>query len=69
LGALVRNHALVDGNKRLAWAAPVVLYNLNGFELQPPSVDEAVELVVAVAAGHVEPTKLCGRLAMWTSER
>jgi hypothetical protein len=47
----------------------VCTHNLNGFELQPPSVDEAVELVVAVAAGHMEPTKLCGRLAMWTSQR
>src|SRR6266536_3445593 len=30
----------------------VVFYDLNGFDLEPRSVDEAVELVVAVAAGQ-----------------
>jgi death-on-curing protein len=69
LEAVVRNHALVDGNKRLAWAAVVVLYDLNGFDLDPPSVDEAVELVVAVAAGQMELTKLTERLASWAYQR
>jgi death-on-curing protein len=65
LDAVVRNHALVDGNKRLGWAAVVVFYDLNGFALVPPSVDEAVELVVAVAAGHLELETLAGQLATW----
>jgi death on curing protein len=69
LDAVVRNHALVDGNKRLAWAAVVVFYDLNGFELDPPAVDEAVELVVAVAVGHIEVSKLSERLASWASPR
>ncbi len=69
LEAIVRNHALVDGNKRLAWAAAVVLYDLNGFDLQPPSVDEAVELVVSVTAGQMELGKLTERLASWTYQR
>ena len=66
LDAVVRLHALVDGNKRLGWAATVVFYDLNGFDLDPPSVDEAVALVVAVAAGHVGLDKLSERLASWT---
>ena len=37
LEAVVRNHALVDGNKRLGWAAAVVFYDLNGFDLDPPA--------------------------------
>jgi death on curing protein len=65
LEAVVRNHALVDGNKRLGWASAVVFYDLNGFDLVAPSVDEAVELVVAVAAGHLELEKLSERLAAW----
>jgi death on curing protein len=69
LEAVVRDHALVDGNKRLAWAAVVVLYDLNGFDLDPPSVDEAVELVVTVAAGQTELTKLTERLASWATPR
>lgn len=69
LDAVVRHHALVDGNKRLGWAAAVVLYDLNGFDLDPPSVDEAVDLVVAVAAGHLELDKLSQILAGWVRAR
>jgi death on curing protein len=69
LEAVVRNHALVDGNKRLGWAAVVVFYDLNGLDLEPLSVDEAVELVVAVAAGQMELAKLTERLAGWASPR
>ena len=69
LEAVVRHHALVDGNKRLGWAAAAVFYDLNGFDLDPPTVDEAVELVVAVAAGHMELAKLSERLASWASQR
>jgi death-on-curing protein len=64
LDAVVRLHALLDGNKRLGWAATVVFYDLNGLGLKPPSVDEAVELVVA--AGHMELDKRSERLAGWT---
>ena len=31
LESVVRNHALVDGNKRLGWLSVVVLYGLNEF--------------------------------------
>jgi len=69
LEAIARNHALIDGNKRLAWAAALVLYDLNGFELEASSVDDAVELVVTVAKGSLELTKLAERLATWTRPR
>jgi death on curing protein len=67
--AVVRHHALVDGNKRLGWAAAAVFYDLNGIDLDPPSVDEAVDLVVAVAAGTMELSKLAERLASWANWR
>ena len=44
----------MDGNKRLGWSSVVVFYDLNGIDLDPPGVDEAVDLVVAVAAGHLD---------------
>jgi death on curing protein len=69
LDAVVRNHALVDGNKRLGWASAVVFYDVNGFDLVAPSVAEAVDLVVAVAAGHLELEKLSERLATWAVSR
>jgi death-on-curing protein len=69
LDAVVRHHALVDGNRRLGWAAAVVFYDLNGFDLDPPGVDQAVELVVAVAAGHLALEKLAEQLASWAVSR
>jgi death on curing protein len=53
LHSLVRNHALVDGNKRLAWLAAVVFIDLNGHTLD---VDDgaAFELVMAAAEGHLD---------------
>jgi death-on-curing protein len=53
LHSLARNHALVDGNKRLAWLAIYVFCAKNGLELDP-SDDDAYDLVVAVAAGSLE---------------
>lgn len=52
LQSLCGNHALVDGNKRLAWASTVVFLVLNG---HPPRVDQdaAVDLVMAVASGEL----------------
>ncbi|HEX3977111.1 MAG TPA: type II toxin-antitoxin system death-on-curing family toxin [Solirubrobacteraceae bacterium] len=51
--SLARNHALVDGNKRLAWAATRVFCLLNGRDLVV-QVDEAEALVQAVARGELE---------------
>ena len=51
--SLARNHALVDGNKRLAWAATRVFCLLNGHDLSF-AVDEAEALVLAVARGELD---------------
>jgi death on curing protein len=45
------NHALIDGNKRLAWTSSRVFLALNGTSLQDVDVDQAEEFVLAVAAG------------------
>lgn len=57
LHSLVRNHALVDGNKRLAWAATRVFCILNGRDLAY-SVDEAEALMLAAAAGELDVPQL-----------
>jgi death on curing protein len=69
LEAVVRNHALLDGNKRLGWAATVVLYDLNGFDLKPQTVDDAVELVLAVAGGTIDLRKIREQLIAWVHEQ
>lgn len=51
--SLARNHALVDGNKRLAWAATRVFCLLNGYDVAL-GVDEAETLVLAVARGDLD---------------
>nr|WP_250649038.1 MULTISPECIES: type II toxin-antitoxin system death-on-curing family toxin [unclassified Actinomyces] len=51
LESIVRNHALVDGNKRLGWMSLVVFLGLNGANLDEPD-DEAYDLVVSVAEGR-----------------
>jgi death on curing protein len=33
LRSLARNHPFIDGNKRTAWAAASVFYEINGFEI------------------------------------
>ncbi len=62
LHSLVRNHALVDGNKRLGWLAAVVFLDLNG---QPVALDddEAFELVMMTAVGEIEVEEIAERLA------
>ncbi|MCH1883214.1 type II toxin-antitoxin system death-on-curing family toxin [Agrococcus sp. ARC_14] len=50
--SIVRGHPLVDGNKRLGWLAVVVLYGLNGVELDAED-DVAFDLVVGLAAGEI----------------
>jgi len=48
--SLARNHALVDGNKRLAWSATRAFCLLNGHDVHS-TVDDAEQLVLAAAAG------------------
>lgn len=51
LHSVCMNHALIDGNKRLAWAAARVFLGLNGVEFSDVDVDQAERFVLAVAAG------------------
>lgn len=60
LHSVARNHPLVDGNKRLALAATIAFYGLNGLRLTM-SNDAAYELIVAVAAGELDDVKQIAR--------
>ena len=53
LHSLARNHGLVDGNKRLALAATLAFYGINGIRLTLTN-DQAYDLVVSVAAGQLD---------------
>ena len=51
LHSLATNHALIDGNKRLALAAILAFYGANGLRLTITN-DEAYRLVMRVAGGQ-----------------
>lgn len=53
LHSLATNHALIDGNKRLALAATIAFYGVNGHRLTLTN-DEAYELIMDVAAGKLD---------------
>jgi death-on-curing protein len=53
LHLLVRTPALVDGNKRLAWAATRVLCIIDGRELDY-TVDDAEHVTLGAAAGDLD---------------
>ena len=52
LESVARNHALIDGNKRLAWALTVLFLWING-TTHTFSTDDAFDLVVGVASGRI----------------
>ena len=53
LHSVCMNHALVDGNKRLAWASARVFLALNGVPLADVDVDPAERFVITVADGSL----------------
>jgi death on curing protein len=62
--SLARNHALVDGNKRLAWAATRTFCLLNERDIGY-DVDDAERVVLGVAAGDIDVPEL----AQWIDDR
>ena len=63
--AVNRNHALADGNKRLAWFVTVAFLELNGVDLVVDDVGAADQFLRAVAAGDVDSDEV----AAWVRER
>jgi death on curing protein len=61
LHSLARNHALVDGNKRLAWLATVVFLDLNAHATSV-SHDEAFDVVMDVSKGLLDVDEIATRL-------
>jgi death-on-curing protein len=50
LQSLLKNHALVDGNKRLGWLATAVFLELNGVAVAAIANDDVFNFVVGLAA-------------------
>jgi len=61
--SLASNHALVDGNKRLALLATVVFLRINGYDLDLTE-DEAFDLTMSVATGQLDADGIQKRLQL-----
>ena len=53
LYGLARNHAFIDGNKRIAVLSTLQFLNKNGLDLDLHPAEEAFKTVVHVASGHL----------------
>ena len=67
LESLARNHALIDGNKRLAWVSTKLFLALNGADLQGPTPTAIDQFVRAVAQGQREMAEIGQQLRLWST--
>ena len=63
LDSITKNHALVDGNKRLAWLSTMVFCDLNGLAPQLTD-DEVFELVWEIASSQMDVASIAERLRL-----
>ena len=61
--SVAKNHALVDGNKRLAWLCTVVFCDLNGMTPHI-SDDDAFQLVWDAASSEIDLEEIAERLRL-----
>lgn len=67
--SIARNHALVDGNKRLALAGGIAFLGINGLRLTM-SNDEAYDLIISIATGQLDDVQdIAGVLRAKTEAR
>jgi death-on-curing protein len=65
LESLARNHALIDGNERLAWVATRYFLISNGADIRAPSPQEGDRFVRDVAQGRLELAAIAEVLRRW----
>jgi death-on-curing protein len=61
---LAKNHAFVDGNKRVAFLSIGVFLTINGYRLAADQVN-AIETMLALASGQLEE----GDLSIWIARK
>ena len=67
LHSMLRNRALLDGNKRTGWVLCVLFYRLNGYE-EHYDEDAMFEFILDVAAGELEDIgEIARSLSVWFS--
>jgi death-on-curing protein len=67
--SIARNHALVDGNKRLTLGALIAFLGVNGRRLTLTN-DDAYDLIIAIAAGELaDVAEIADRIRVGSDER
>ena len=69
LHSIVKNHALVDGNKRLGWLATAVFLEINGSSVAGASNEAVYDLVMDVAASAPAVEQIAAALEDLTGRR
>ena len=69
LQSIVKNHALVDGNKRLGWLATGTFLELNGVGVTHVHNDDVYDFVIGVAAGREDVSEIALRLEQLVTRR
>jgi death-on-curing protein len=62
LHSLVKNHPLVDGNKRLGWLATAVFLEINNVNVTDIPNDDVYRFVVRIAGGQHDVAELAADL-------
>ena len=62
LQSIVKDQALVDGNRRLGWLATAVFMEINGVEISRADNNDVYDLVNDVAAAHPDLEEIALRL-------
>lgn len=62
LHSILKNHALVDGNKRLGWLATAVFLEINGIEVTHVTNDSVYDFVIDTTVGRDELAAIADQL-------
>lgn len=66
---LSKNHAMPDGNKRLAYVCMTVFLQVNGYVWTEPDPVDVDETIRTVTAGGLDDDVMMGEFATWIHER
>lgn len=68
LQSIVKNHALIDGNRRLGWLATAVFLELNDISVTQVSNDDVYDFVIGVTSDAPEVDEIADRLQILISD-
>lgn len=64
LQSILKNHALIDGNKRLGWLATATFLEMNGTKVTHVANDAVYDFVIEVTVGHHDVDEIAHMLRL-----